>query len=195
MTFHVLHVCTGNICRSPMAESLMRHGLRERLGDQADRFEIRSAGTMGFTGDPMQPFAHATLQTYGVDGSAFVARALEPYYVEQADLILGATRQHRGAAVVMSPRAARRTFTMREFDRLLSPVDPADLPADLEDRARALVDVAAGNRGLVRPDRPEDDDLEDPYTGPEAGYVACAQLIDDALRRPLDLIAGPSAKG
>jgi len=159
MTFRVLHVCTGNICRSPMAEHLMREGLRQRLGDQAQLFEVRSAGTMGYAGDPMQPFAHATLTFYDVDGSAFVARALHPAYVEEADLILGATRQHRGAAVTMSPRAARRTFTLREFDRLLSVVDTSGLPEDLEGRARALVDAAASNRGLVRPDSPEDDDL------------------------------------
>jgi protein-tyrosine phosphatase len=195
MTFHVLHVCTGNICRSPMAEHLMREGLRLRLGERAVVFDVRSAGTMGYAGDPMQPFAHSTLQTYGVDGTAFVARALEPYYVEQADLILGATRQHRGAAVTMSPKAARRTFTLREFDRLLSLVDPDGLPDDLEERARELVHAAAGNRGLVRPDRPEDDDLEDPYQGPEAGYVTCAGLVHDALQRPLDLVAGPIPKG
>jgi protein-tyrosine phosphatase len=192
VTFRVLHVCTGNICRSPMAEHLMRDGLAKR---HAEGFEIRSAGTMGYTGDPMQPFSRSTLETYGVDGSAFVAQALEPYLVEWADLILGATRAHRGAAVVMSPRASRRTFTLREFDRLLSVVDPESLPADLDTRARAVVEAAAGNRGLVRADRPEDDDLEDPYLGPESGYVVCGKLVHDALQRPLDLIAGPPPTG
>ena len=195
MTFRVLHVCTGNICRSPMAERLMREGLRQRLGDRADAFEVRSAGTMGYAGDPMQPFAHSTLGTYSVDGSDFVARALEPLHVEEADLVLGATRQHRGAAVTMNPRAARRTFTLREFGRLLSVVEAVGLPDDLEDRARAVVEAAASNRGLVRADRPEDDDLEDPYMGPESGYVVCAQLVHDALQPPLDLIAGPLPKG
>ena len=195
MSFNVLHVCTGNICRSPMAECLTRHGLQQRLGEAASAFEVRSAGTMGFTGDSMQPFALSTLRARGVDGSAFVARALHPADIEWADLVLVATRQHRAAAVEMSPRAARRTFTLRELDRLLSLVDPATLPTDPEDRARALVVAAAGNRGLVRPDRPEDDDLDDPYTGPESGFVVCADLVDRSLQRLLDLIAGTAPTG
>jgi protein-tyrosine phosphatase len=195
VTFRVLHVCTGNICRSPMAETLMRHGLRERLGDRADAFEIGSAGTMGFTGEPMQPFSHSTLQGLGIDGSAFRARELVAQLIEGSDLVLTATRQHRGAVLTMSPRASRRTFTIREFDRLLSPVDPDGLPGDLEERARALVECAAANRGLVRADAPEDDDVVDPYQGPESGYVSCAALLQTVLRRPLDLIAGPDPKG
>lgn len=195
MTFRVLHVCTGNICRSPMAETLMRHGLKERLGEAADAFEVSSAGTLGFTGEPMQPFSHSTLQGLGIDGSAFLARELVAELVVGSDLILTATRQHRGVAVTMSPRASRRTFTLREFDRLLSLVDREGLPADPEARARALVDTAAGNRGLVRPDAPEDDDIADPYMGPESGYVSCAALLQSVLARPLDLIAGSRPTG
>jgi len=57
VSFRVLHVCTGNICRSPMAEHLMRAGLQQRLGGGAAAFEVASAGTMGFAGEPMQPYA------------------------------------------------------------------------------------------------------------------------------------------
>ena len=190
-SFRVLHVCTGNICRSPMAEHLMRTGLRERLGDEADAFVVESAGTWGHTGSPMEGFAHSVLAGYEIDGSAFSARELVAEHVAAADLILTATRDHRAAAVVLQPRAAKRTFTLREFDRLLSVVDPLALPTqDRVERARAIVQAAAANRGLVRPDSPDEDDLADPYQAPESAFAACAQLVQGTLQRPLDLLAG-----
>jgi protein-tyrosine phosphatase len=191
LTFRVLHVCTGNICRSPMAEHLMRSGLRQRLGPDADRFVVESAGTWGHTGSPMEPHAVTTLASYDVDGSAFTARELVAEHVVAADLVLGATREHRAAAVVLHPRAAARTFTLREFARLASAVDPAALPSgDAEERARALVKAAAANRGLVPPDSPRDDDLEDPYQAPASAFAACGALVHATLQGPLDLLAG-----
>lgn len=191
MTFRVLHVCTGNICRSPMAEHLMRTGLQQRLGGAAGAFEIGSAGTWGHEGSPMESFALSTLAGLQVDGSAFTARELVAEHVAGADLVLAATREHRAAAVVLQPRAARRTFTLREFDRLLSGVDVSLLPTgDPVARAHALVLAAAGQRGIIRPDRPTDDDLVDPYQGPESGFLACGALVQATLQRPLDLLAG-----
>jgi protein-tyrosine phosphatase len=191
VSFRVLHVCTGNICRSPMAEHLMREGLRQRLGAGAEVFVIDSAGTWGHTGSPMEPFALSTLAGLGQDGSAFEARELVAEHVAAADLVLCATREHRAAAVVLQPRAAKRTFTLREFDRLLSLVDPAGLPTgDREARARAVVEAAAAQRGLVPPDEPSDDDLADPYQGPESGFVTCGRMVQETLRRPLELLAG-----
>ena len=190
-TFRVLHVCTGNICRSPLAEHLMRAGLRDRLGDEADRFAVSSAGTWGHTGSPMEPFALTTLAALGHDGSAFQARELVAEHVAAADLVLTATREHRAAAVVLQPRAAKRTFTLREFDRLLSAVDPASLPTgDRVERAHAVVSAAAAQRGRVRAEVPEDDDVVDPYQGPESGFTACGRLVQATLQRPLDLFAG-----
>jgi protein-tyrosine phosphatase len=191
-TFRVLHVCTGNICRSPMAEHLMRDGLRKRLGGEADRFVIESAGTWGHTGSPMETYALSTLASYDVDGSAFTARELVAEYVVAADLVLGATREHRAAAVVLHPRAAARTFTLREFARLAGAVDPAVLPSgDAVARARALVQAAAANRGLVPPERPRDDDLDDPYQAPASAFTTCGALVHATLEGPLDFLGGP----
>lgn len=188
--FRVLHVCTGNICRSPMAEHLMLAGLRSRLGELADRFEIGSAGTWGHSGSPMESYALSTLKLLGIDGQAFRARELVAEHVAGADLVLGATREHRAAAVVLHPRAASRTFTLREFARLTAAVDAAQLTAaDPVERARELVRAAAGRRGLVPPDHPKDDDLADPYQGPEHGFTVCGDLVQASLQRPLDLIA------
>ena len=187
--FRVLHVCTGNICRSPMAEHLMRAGLRRRLGDAADRFVVESAGTWGHSGSPMEAHALSTLSAYDVDGSAFTARELVAEHVVAADLVLGATREHRAAAVVLHPRAAARTFTLREFARLAAAVDVQELTeGDPVERARALVRAAASRRGLVPPASPRDDDLEDPYQAPASAFATCGQLVHASLEGPLDLL-------
>ena len=192
--FRVLHVCTGNICRSPMAEHLMRDGLVQRLGGDAGRFVVESAGTWGHTGSPMEQYALTTLKTYGVDGQEFTARELVAEHVAGADLVLGATREHRAAAVVLHPRAAARTFTLREFGRLAGAVAAASLPTgDPVERARATVRAAAANRGLVPPNTPRDDDLADPYQAPESAFTTCANLISSTLEPVLDLLVGRSA--
>ena len=188
--FRVLHVCTGNICRSPMAEHLMRDGLRRRLGDDVGRFVVESAGTWGHTGSPMESYALSTLSAYAVDGSGFTARELEAEHVVAADLVLGATREHRAAAVVLHPRAAARTFTLREFARLAAAVDVEELPeGDPVERARALVRAAASRRGLVPPVDPREDDLADPYQAPATAFSACGALVHSSLEVPLDLLA------
>ena len=188
--FRILHVCTGNICRSPMAERLTVHGLRARIGDAADRFVVESAGTWGHSGSPMESFALSTLKALGIEGDDFRARELVAEHVACADLVLAATREHRAAAVVLHPRAASRTFTLREFARLTGAVDPAQLTeTEPVERARELVRAAAGKRGLVPTQSPRDDDLADPYQGPERGFAVCGDLVEASLRRPLDLIA------
>ena len=193
-TFRILHVCTGNICRSPMAERMTRSGLASRLGDDAQRFTVESAGTWGHSGSPMEPHAITTLATYGIDGADFRARELVAEHVAGADLVLGATREHRAAAVVLHPRAASRTFTVREFARLLSVADPVALPdGHPVERMRAMVRAAAMNRGMVPPDAPGDDDLDDPYQAPASAFTRCAELLATTLRGPLDLLAGARA--
>ncbi|MCW2680580.1 MAG: low molecular weight phosphatase family protein [Frankiales bacterium] len=187
--FRVLHVCTGNICRSPMAERLMRSGLENRLGPDAARFDVRSAGTWGHSGSPMEPHALTTLGLFEVDGSDFRARELVAEHVAIADLVLTATREHRASAVVLQPRAASRTFTLREFARLTAAVGPLQATDPVE-RAHELVRAAAGKRGLVPPVTPKDDDLADPYQGPASGFEVCADLVAASLRGPLDLLAG-----
>ena len=188
MTFRVLVVCTGNICRSPMAEHLLRAGLAAR---GVEGVEVSSAGTHGLVGEPVQEHAAAVLTQRGIDHSAFSARRLDADLVRDADLVLGASREHRAAAVTLVPRAAARTFTIRELDRLLAGVAPTDLPTEPAERAPALVAAAARQRGLAHPDRPEDDDVTDPYGGPPAGYPPTARLLEASLQRVLDLLATP----
>jgi protein-tyrosine phosphatase len=174
-----------------MAERLSRAGLDARLGSDAERFVVESAGTWGHSGSPMELHALTTLASYSVDGQDFRARELVAEHVVAADLVLGATREHRAAAVVLHPRAASRTFTLREFARLSAAADGGALPTDDPvERARALVRAAAAVRGLVPPNTPRDDDLDDPYQAPASAFTVCADLLQNTLRGPLDLLAG-----
>jgi protein-tyrosine phosphatase len=191
--FRWLFVCTGNICRSPMAERLTVAGLGQRLGAEAGRFDVRSAGTYGLVGRPVEPYAAEVLAAYGVDAAGFEARRLVSEAVEGADLVLAATRDHRAAAVILHPGAAIRCFTMREFARLVGDVDPAELPTgDAVRRARALVTAAAGRRGQLAPVPAADDDLADPYGSRRPVYRETGAQIVEALRPVLDAIAGAS---
>jgi protein-tyrosine phosphatase len=139
----------------------------------------------------MEPFALQTLARLGVDAgssAAFRARELTAEMVSSADLALVASREHRAAVVTLVPRAAGRTFTLREFNRLAAGVDSAALPTDVVERGLALVGAVAARRGLV-PVGPEGDDLDDPYGAPARVYEQCAAAIVDVLRAPLDLWA------
>src|SRR3954467_2493207 len=143
--FFVLFVCTGNICRSPTAERMLRHALAERLGDDAALFDVSSAGTGALVDYPIQEHAAALMAEQGVDVAGFAARQLDTGLLEGADLLLGMTREHRAAAATEAPSAIRRLFTLREFARLADAgaeageVDPSLPPVE---RARALVEAA-----------------------------------------------------
>jgi protein-tyrosine phosphatase len=194
--FRILVVCTANICRSPMIERMLRHGLVERLGTDAARFEVASAGTWGHDGPSMHEFSAQVLTDRGIDASGFSPRVLAAEMVDQSDLVLTAAREHRAAVVTMRPSASRRTFTLLEFARLLGPVDPATLPTDdVVARARALVEEAAGNRGLVPPDRPEDDDLVDPIGRPLSAFRDASTTVHDAIEVVLRATSGARRNG
>jgi protein-tyrosine phosphatase len=188
--YRILIVCTGNICRSPFAERLFTARLREELGaEAASHFEVSSAGTWGLVGEPMQPEAARALVERGGDPAGFVARELTVDLVTEADLVLGATREHRAAAVTFDPRASSRTLTLRELARLLGPVGPAAITAtEPAERMAQVLTAAIANRGLVPPADPRDDDIADPYGQSRSAYERAAEEIDAALRPVIDLL-------
>lgn len=190
MTATVLAVCTGNICRSPIVERLLAAALAHRLGPAAG-IRVASAGTHALDGRPMEPAAAAELAARGIAHDGFAARTLSERLVEDADLVLAATRAHRAAVVELVPRAAARTFTVRELGRLAAGLALPAGPAP--DRLRALAEAAGARRGLVPPAHPADDDLADPYLGPADGFQAVAGLAEAAVETIAATLAGPAS--
>ncbi|HCF96939.1 MAG: low molecular weight protein arginine phosphatase [Verrucomicrobiota bacterium] len=107
---NVLFVCTGNICRSPMAEGLFRHHVRDRFDIQ-----VESAGLSAFDGEPPSPHAVQVMSEIGVDISGQRSRLLDSWLIDQSDYIFVMTRTHQSAIGRMRPTAAEKTFLVKEF--------------------------------------------------------------------------------
>jgi len=181
MQFGVLFVCTGNICRSPTAERMLRHRLRDRLGP-AMPFTVTSAGTGALVGEPIFPDAARLLTRNGVDVGEFAARDLAKSMVESANVVLAMSREHRAATARMAPRTLPKLFTLREFARTLAlHRDEWPTVADPLERATALLVLAQERRGRTGPVDPSLDDVPDPYRRSPERYDEAWALISAAV--------------
>jgi protein-tyrosine phosphatase len=186
--FSVLHVCMGNICRSPMAERLLVVAARERVGDKVDELlRSHSAGTGGWhAGEEMNPPAAREVRRRGGDSGRFAARKLHGDLLDSADLILTATAEQQYVVLGLRPDAAARAFVLGEFGRLLAGVDGGTLPAyaptpdAVYARGVALVAATSALRDGAAPN-PEDD-LDDPWGRGDAYFRRVAEEIDQTVR-------------
>ncbi|MFV9424432.1 low molecular weight phosphatase family protein [Microbacterium sp. S1037] len=173
MTFSILSVCTGNICRSPVAELLLAHA----LSPVAD-VRVESAGTGALVGSGVPEQAQRLAASRSINASMHRARQIDNSLIRGADLIVAMAREHRRLIVESLPAAMRRTFTLRELARIAEAVEPR-LPqavaesgaTSAEDGMRAGVALAAALRGTVEPpSSPEDFDVVDPYRRSDETY-------------------------
>ena len=188
----ILLVCTGNICRSPMAYGFLSQLLRER-GVSSIRLE--SAGTHSWDDSPATPEAVRALQERGIDISDHLAQRLNRSLIEEADLVLGMAGDHRDAATRIVPSAAERTFTLKEFVQLLEPGDdrPEAAPAaDPEHRLRAAVEYAAATRADPARRGFTDEDVADPLGLGIEAFRAAAWELGELCQRMANAVFGPA---
>jgi protein-tyrosine phosphatase len=176
----ILLVCTGNICRSPMAEGFLRAAFAVRLGEVAP--VVASAGTAGWDGSGATDEAVRSAHERGVDIEGHLARKLRGEMLEDADLIVCMAAEHRKAIVGAMPDLEAKTFTIKELVRLLE-----SSPAEGSLEARFAAAAAARNGSS-----PPDEDVRDPLGDTIDGYRQVAdELFDLADRLTVALTRDP----
>ncbi|MCZ7592254.1 MAG: low molecular weight protein arginine phosphatase [Kiritimatiellae bacterium] len=139
-THQVLFVCTGNICRSPMAEAILRHRLGNRPG-----WRVKSAGVAALTGVPASAEALVALREWQIDVRQHRSQPLTQKLVEESDWIIVMTRGHAQAVLSMFPEARDRVRLLTEFgtDRRMEDIpDPIGMSLDVYRFTRDRIDRA-----------------------------------------------------
>ena len=183
----VLFVCTGNICRSPMAEGL----LRQRLETRGIPAHVHSAG-FATHGEPASAHGIDVLHhDYRVDLHGHRSRRLQAKMVAGSDLIVGMARRHVFEVAREQPDAFGRAFTLKELVRR---AEAADARAPDESLDAWLSRLHEGRSpGDLWGESP-DDDVEDPIGQDYAMYRRTAAEIDSLVERLVDAVWGsPSA--
>lgn len=189
MTFKILFVCTGNLCRSPAAERLLRHELE--AADAQDVL-VESAGTRAVVGESMSPPMAARVSRYGAAPDDFRARQLTPLMLRESDLVIGMSAAHRTTAVTLAPPVVQRAFVLGELARMLARVDvevitaETGMPDGAAGRLSAMVPLARRHR---TPGLDLEDDVVDPIGQSDEVYERSFQQIIQGLRPLIRLTA------
>lgn len=178
--FRILVVCTGNLFRSPLAAGLLQQGLDEVA---PGRFALDSAGTAGVVGVGVTDSVASLAADWGFDLSEFRAKRLQRAHVIDADLVIGMERWHRSQVVSLEPRALRRTFTLREFARIIHPLASHEESA-YRQRWENLVARAQRSR-MPAPHGPDFDDVVDPH---DEWDVLSPVMIDQMLPSVYEIV-------
>jgi protein-tyrosine phosphatase len=188
----ILVVCTGNICRSPFIERLLQHELDQRRSGSELGVVVRSAGTAALVGSPMEAQAAAQLVARGGDASGLTARQLTPGLIAESDLVLTATRAHRGKVALMCPKVLRRVFTFCDFADLVAGIDgPAPvIPTDPRGWVKQVTEKVAASRGLKPPLASDLADILDPYRREDEVFAAMAQQVVESMPAVVRALVG-----
>jgi protein-tyrosine-phosphatase len=152
--FHILFVCSGNSCRSPLAEGLLRMKIPSRLQDEV---VIKSAGTLGIEGSPAARYSVQIVQEMGGDISGHRSQGVTEALMAEADLVLAMAAEHLEYLRREYPQYRENIFLLKRFAR------------------------AADETG--EHDDPDGDDIFDPLGSSIETYRACAEIIDAELER------------
>lgn len=155
----VTFICMGNICRSPLAEKVLRARLAAL---PASRIETTSAGLHAVVGSGMDLLPGEIASRAGADRT-HVAKQVTAELLRSSSVVLTMTREQRAEVAQEFPFALKRTFTLSEFTRILDEL-PAEVALPSRDRGRTVFDAvndASRFRGMVA--LTDADDIDDPY--------------------------------
>jgi len=128
--FHVLFVCSGNSCRSPLAEGLLRVKLPSRLQDEV---EVKSAGTLGIDGSPAARYSVELVNEMGGDISNHRSQGVTEKLMQETDLILAMAAEHIDYLQEEFPQYRENIFLLKRFGRAAGEANTDDSDDDIFD--------------------------------------------------------------
>ena len=172
MALAVMTVCTGNMCRSPLAERL----LAARAAEAGLDVVVDSAGTRAANGVEIHRETRRVLEGYGGSADDFASRLISPRLLTGHDLVLTATRAHRDTVQELAPLLWKKTYTLLEAARLAD----ADEALTLTGLPRARLGIDTEDPAL---------DVDDPIGREPGVFDRTGAQISDAVDAIVRLLA------
>ncbi len=146
---HFLFVCTGNVCRSPMAE-----GIFKSLTKDKPHLTCESAGTFAYNGFPASPNAEQASKKHGVDISHHLSQLITEELLDRSDVILTMTDNHINALKQTFPEHCGKAFLLKEYglsDKNLSDLNIADpIGQNLDTYEKCYLEIEEAIKGVLK---------------------------------------------
>jgi protein-tyrosine-phosphatase len=162
-------VCTGNLCRSPMAEALLRHSLADR---GCTDIEVSSSGTWAYYGHPATQEAIDAVSVRGGDLLEHLSRPVDKQEIDESDLVIAMTSVHVRELLNVVPEVADKLVMMKEIKE----IEPEAFPTEAT-REQKLNALLKGKR----PKRRRALDVDDPMGMPYGAYERAVGELQDGI--------------
>ncbi|WP_137655298.1 arsenate reductase/protein-tyrosine-phosphatase family protein [Bifidobacterium moukalabense] len=171
---HIMFVCTGNICRSPMGELLLTKYLT------GTTVRVSSAGTRGLPMHQIDPSSARLMDSVGIESSGFRSRRLTRQMADEADLILCFEKGQRKDIVALAPAAVRYTFLLSDFANMCEYCARNGMVKGLtiQERLQSVIKSSS----MIRPMLPTPRDIEDPHGRTFDKFRTAANQTNTSIR-------------